>query len=112
MLPLLLKSTACDVTPTILSRKSVVNPFMTLMTTISEATPRATPATEIQEMTEMNAWSLRADKYRRAIKNTNRMAPRRHTDFFDYTGLSHNTTLDGGHFHFSKRDLCLSKDIE
>ena len=62
MVPPVLKITACEVTPTILSRKSVVKPFMTLMTTISEATPRDTPATEIHEITEMNACPRRANR--------------------------------------------------
>jgi hypothetical protein len=46
--------------PRILVRSSVRKPFITLITTISVATPIATPIKVSQEMTEMNASLRRA----------------------------------------------------
>jgi len=71
----------CEVAPNSRCCKSCRNPLLMASATINDATPAATPTTEIPVMIPMNAWRRLARRYRDAMKNSKRMAsdqPLRH----------------------------------
>ena len=64
----------CDVEPSKRCWRSWRNPLLMARATTSEATPAATPATEMPVMMPMKACLLFARKYRDAIKSSNLIA--------------------------------------
>jgi len=62
-------TTACDVRFNSRLRNSCSNPFITESTTISAATPTATPSKETIEMNDTKRLARRARKYRRPMQS-------------------------------------------
>src|SRR3982750_870238 len=63
----------CEVEPRRRSCKSWRNPLLMASAMTSEATPAATPRTEMAAMMPMKAWRRLARKYRIATKSSKRM---------------------------------------